>query len=47
MGPFEVKAALERMTVLVDTREQSTPRFHKLMDAIGVPYIRRKLDFGD
>lgn len=47
MGPFEVKAALERMTVLVDTREQSTPRFHKRMDAIGVPYIRRKLDFGD
>ena len=46
MGPFEVKAALERMTVLVDTREQSTPRFHKRMDAIGVPYIRRKLDFG-
>ena len=35
------------MTVLVDTREQSTPRFHKRMDAIGVPYIRRKLDFGD
>lgn len=47
MNPYEVKKALERITVLVDTREQPTSRFQRRMKEIGFPYIRRKLDFGD
>lgn len=35
------------MTVLVDTREQDTPLFRRRMDALGLPFVRRKLDFGD
>lgn len=47
MTPFEVKKALEQITVLADTREQPTLRFQRRMKAVGFPYIRRKLDFGD
>ena len=38
---------MKTLTVLVDTREQDTPRFRRRMQALGLPYARRKLDFGD
>ena len=47
MNNFEVEKALERLKILVDTREQETARFHRRMKAVGLPYERRKLDAGD
>ena len=47
MHPVEVKAALESMVILVDTREQDTPRLRARLRQMGVPYERCKLDFGD
>ena len=35
------------MVVLVDTREQDTPRFRLRMKSLGCPFERQKLDFGD
>lgn len=35
------------MTILVDTREQDTPRSRERYRNFGSPYERRKLDFGD
>lgn len=43
----EVQNALDTLTLLVDTREQDTPRFRKRMSAVCLPYVRQKLDFGD
>lgn len=47
MHPLEVETALKNMTLLVDTREQDTPRFRKRMNDIGCSYERVKLDYGD
>lgn len=47
MTPFQVRAALDTLTLLVDTREQPTARFAQRMAAVGLPYTRKKLDFGD
>ena len=47
MHPIEVRSALDGMVCLVDTREQDTPRFRKRLEQMGVPWERRKLDFGD
>lgn len=47
MTPFEIEAALETMTLLVDTREQDTLSFRRRMKQTGLPYQRRKLEFGD
>ena len=47
MTPFEVNAALENITVLVDTREQPTRYFVQRMQQTGYPFKRKKLDFGD
>ena len=47
MTPFEVSDALERLTLLVDTREQDTIFFRRRMKEIHLPWERRKLDFGD
>lgn len=45
MRPKEVRAVLDTMTVLVDTREQDTERFrHRLRD---LPVQRAALDYGD
>lgn len=44
---FEIDRALRSLTILVDTREQDTPAFHKRLAALGAPYRRKKLDFGD
>lgn len=47
MHPIEVNRALEAMAVLVDTREQDTPRLRARLKQMGCPYERVKLDFGD
>ena len=47
MHPIEIENALETMQIIVDTREQPGSRFRKRMKMTGLPYIRRKLDFGD
>jgi len=47
MHPFEIDETLKTLTVLVDTREQPTMRYRKRLKAMGVPFERRKLDFGD
>lgn len=47
MTPFELKTALESMTLLVDTREQPTEKLKKRIESAGLPRERRKLDFGD
>lgn len=43
----EIDDALADMTILVDTREQPTLRLKKRLEAVGCPYRREKLDFGD
>lgn len=47
MDHFEVKRALDSMVILVDTREQDTPRLRKRLRAMDCPYERRTLNFGD
>lgn len=47
MTPFELKAALASLTILVDTRERQTEALQKRLDGIGYTHIRKKLDFGD
>ena len=47
MHPFEVEAALNSLTILVDTREQPTKQFEERIAAMGVPVVRHVLNFGD
>lgn len=47
MHPVDVKAALESAVLLLDTREQDTPRLRARLAKIGWPVERHKLDFGD
>lgn len=47
MHPVAVKAALEEAVILVDTREQDTPRFRARLRQMELPWERHKLDFGD
>lgn len=47
INPFAVERALETLTVIVDTREQANEKATQRLQAIGLPLIRRKLDFGD
>lgn len=47
MTPFELKASLESMTLLVDTREQPTNRLKDRLEVAGLPYERKKLGVGD
>jgi ERCC4-type nuclease len=47
MDPFEVKAVLESMTILVDTREQDTERAHDRYRQMGREIRRRTLNYGD
>lgn len=47
MHPVEIKNALESMVILVDTREQDTPRLRARLRQMGLPWERHKLDFGD
>lgn len=47
MNPFEVNYALDRLTLLCDTREQPTAKLRRRLKDIGYPCERKKLDFGD
>lgn len=47
MDNFEIDRALKTFTILVDSREQNTPRSRERYRDFGVPYERCKLDFGD
>ena len=47
MTPKEMENILNTIFLLVDTREQPTERYYKRLDAVGFPYRRQKLDFGD
>ena len=47
MTPREIETALGGMVVLVDTREQDTPRLRARLKEFNCPYERHKLDFGD
>jgi len=47
MEAYEQAAMLESMKILIDTREQPTERAMKRYEAFGVPYERRKLEYGD
>jgi ERCC4-type nuclease len=44
---YEIEKALEEITIIADTREQDTEDFRRRFKAVGLPIIRRKLDFGD
>lgn len=47
MTPKEMERVLETIFLIVDTREQPTESYYKRLDAVGFPYRRQKLDFGD
>lgn len=47
MSPFELRAALESMVCLVDSREQDTPYLRARLAQMNCPHEREKLDFGD
>lgn len=44
---FEIDGILNRMVVLIDTREQDTSAFRRRVRDIGCPVERIKLDYGD
>lgn len=43
----EIRTILNTMRILVDTREQDTPRARKRFESIGLPVERAVLDYGD
>lgn len=47
MTPHEIEGALGSMVILVDTREQDTPRLRARLKDMKCEYERCKLDFGD
>lgn len=47
MDIFDIKAVLESMSIICDTREQPTKRAEARYESFGVPYFRAKLDYGD
>ena len=47
MDAYEVSYALSHLTLLVDTREQPTPRAKKRIEAVGLSFERTTLSFGD
>lgn len=47
MNNFEIERSLGSMRLLVDTREQPTERYERRIEQIGLPYERRKLNYGD
>lgn len=47
MTPFELNSALGSMTLYVDTREQETENLKRRLEQTGLPWERKKLDFGD
>lgn len=47
MHPVEVKAVLNSMEILIDTREQPTERARRRYETFGVPFRRQTLSYGD
>lgn len=47
MTPREIETALDGMVILIDTREQDTPRLRARIKDMGCRFERVKLDFGD
>lgn len=47
MTGAEIEAALEKMTIIVDTREQMTDSALRRFGTFGYPFLREKLNFGD
>lgn len=47
MNNFEIKDCLDSMIILVDSREQDTPRARERYSRFGVPYQRCTLNYGD
>lgn len=47
MNHFDVESSLRSAVILVDTREQDTPRLRSRLAAMEFPWERQKLDFGD
>lgn len=47
MTKTEIQDVLKTMTIVVDTREHQTEGFIQRVIDTGLPYTRRKLDFGD
>lgn len=47
MDPFEIRDALKTFRILVDRREQNTPRASDRFAAFGVPFDRATLSYGD
>lgn len=47
MNTAEIQSALDTLTLIVDTREQDTRMLRERLKHTGLPYVRRKLDFGD
>ena len=47
MEPFEEAQMLSSMQIYIDSREQPTERAKKRYESFGVPYERRKLEYGD
>lgn len=47
MTPREMENILSSIFLIVDTREQPTEGYFKRLEAVGLPYRRQKLDFGD
>lgn len=47
MDPFEIKEILSTFRVIVDKREQITPKATARFEAFGVPYERAIISYGD
>lgn len=47
MDNFEAQSVLKSFMVIVDTREQETFRASERYEALGVPYYRQTLNYGD
>ena len=47
MHAYEVEQSLNSLTLLIDTREQMTDRLKERIESAGIPYERKKLNYGD
>lgn len=47
MNPIETEDALKSFRIIVDTREQRTPKASERYKSFGVPYEHAALDYGD
>lgn len=47
MGPIEIEEALSTFRIIVDRREQRTPKAAERYKSFGVPFAQATLDYGD